>query len=103
VQHALCAADAQVDADIAKAVERLTISKERAVARLAQIAFGDAGAGLPLAVVNPAQIRAFARATGRHERRRERPEPVHQHGDAGAVSVMATGVSPRCFATLDGR
>ena len=29
------------------------------------VAAGIAGAGLPLAVVNPAQIRAFARATGR--------------------------------------
>jgi transposase len=29
------------------------------------VAAGIAGAGLPLAVVNPAQVRAFARATGR--------------------------------------
>ena len=30
-----------------------------------RVAAGIAGAGLPLAVVNPAQVRAFARATGR--------------------------------------
>ena len=79
VQHAICAADAQVDADIAKAIERLTISKERAVARLAQIAFGD--------------IREFIEF-GSDKRNIYDPETGVLIGQTGGISIKASDQIP---------
>ena len=50
------------------------------------VAAGIAGAGLPLAVVNPAQIRAFARATGRLAKT--------DRLDAGLIAHFAEAVHP---------
>jgi transposase len=50
------------------------------------VAAGIAGAGLPLAVVNPAQVRAFARASGRLAKT--------DRLDAEVISHLAEAVRP---------
>ena len=50
------------------------------------VAAGITGAGLPLAVVNPAQVRAFARATGRLAK--------INRLDAELIAHFAEGVRP---------
>jgi transposase len=74
------------------------------------VAAGIAAAGLPLAVVNPAQIRAFARATGRlaktdrldaaviaHFAEAVRPEPRSLASEAaqGLAELVARRSRPR--------
>jgi transposase len=51
------------------------------------VAAALAGAGLPIVVVNPAQIRAFARAIGRHAK----TDPI----DAGVIAHFAEATRPQ--------
>ncbi len=54
------------------------------------VAAGLAGAGLPLAVVNPAQIRAFARAVGQLAKTDRLPTPANAFaGDPGDAEIIA--------------
>ena len=55
------------------------------------VAAGLAGAGLPVVVVNPAQVRAFAQALGK----RAKTDPI----DAAVIAHFAEATKPRASAT----